>query len=100
MSETEHLGDFQKRCSQAPLAGEARWWAVALAVGYRRAAYASVSPLHPVWRHCVGAARFALPPAGGRPGAEIWHQEHQVGCSFAEIALVLMNVWRITVRAR
>jgi len=25
-----------------------------------------VPPSQPVLRHCVGAARFALPPAGGR----------------------------------
>ena len=72
--------------SPSPQRGEARWGAVALAVGLWRAAYALVSPLQPVLRHCVGAARFALPPAGGRPGADLWHQEHQVGCSFAEIA--------------
>ena len=51
--------------SPSPQRGEARWGAVALAVGHGRAAYASVSPLQPVLRHCVGAARFALPPAGG-----------------------------------
>ncbi len=72
--------------SPSPQRGEARRGAVALAVGHGCAAYASVSPLQPVLRHCVGAARFALPPAGGRPGANLWHQEHQGGCSFAEIA--------------
>ena len=72
-----HLGDFQKRCSQAlpPPSGGRRGG------GQWR------------WPWDTGAQRMPrfppsnLPPLGGGQEQRLWHQEHQVGCSFAEIAL-------------
>ena len=81
----EGQGDFQKRCSQAPPAGGGEVGGSGAGRGTLARSVCLGFPPPTFLRHCVGAARFALPPAGGRPGAEIWHQEHQVGCSFAEI---------------
>src|SRR5262245_56974873 len=76
-STAQHLGDFQKRPSQAippPSGGEARWGAVAPAVGHWHAVHALVSPSN-------------LPPLGGGQEQSPDTKDTEVGCSFAEIAL-------------
>ena len=84
-----YLGDFQKRCSQAllPPAGGGEVGGSGAGRGTLARSVCLCFPLQPVLRHCVGAARFALPPAGGRPRSRDLAPRAPAGCSFAEIAL-------------